>query len=307
MVRERLAFEASGEGEHLFLLIRKTSQNTRWIARELSRCCGIPERSVGYAGLKDRHAVTDQWFSVHLPGKPDPDPESLDIDGVECLKMVRHSGKLRIGALNGNTFTIVVRDLDGDLDGLPQRLEQISTGQVANYFGAQRFGRAAGNLDVFGDLAKPAKLDRTQRKFGFSALRSAMFNLYLARRLEAGTAAIPLPGEMIWNEQTHQYSQYSGDGAPAEGSVPSGLLWGEGENQSAGQSRADEDAFFAEFPLASNLLATRGVRMMRRPLLIRPRQFTWHLDEEQLILSFGLGRGEFATAVIAECVEVIAD
>jgi len=172
IVRESLAFELTGAGEHLYLLVRKTGQNTRWVAQRLARVLGLPMRAVGYAGMKDRRAVTEQWFSVHLPGRADPDVEAFGIDGVEVLRTRRHSGKLRIGALSGNRFRIVIRALGGDVTALERRLASVRDGLVPNYFGAQRFGHGGGNLDLFQDVAAPARLDRQARSFALSALRS---------------------------------------------------------------------------------------------------------------------------------------
>jgi len=72
-VREELDFTLDGSGEHVWLWVRKRGANTDWVARQLARQAGVAPNAVSYAGLKDRHAVTEQWFSVHLPGKADPD------------------------------------------------------------------------------------------------------------------------------------------------------------------------------------------------------------------------------------------
>ena len=67
IVDEELSFSPTGEGEHVFLQIRKTGKNTEDIARILARHAGVTRKSVSYAGLKDRNAVTSQFFSIHLP------------------------------------------------------------------------------------------------------------------------------------------------------------------------------------------------------------------------------------------------
>ncbi len=313
IVRESLAFELTGTGEHLYLLVRKTGQNTRWVAQRLARVLGLPMRAVGYAGMKDRRAVTEQWFSVHLPGRADPDVDGLDIDGVEVLRAQRHSGKLRIGALRGNWFRIVIRALGGDVAALERRLTTVRDGLVPNYFGAQRFGHGGGNLDLFQDLDAPARLDRQARSFALSALRSALFNNFLAQRIAAGTAATPLAGEILWctreNGYRHEPTLRDAGGAlpsgsPGElpGGIPSGLLWGVGDSHATEVARASEDAFFAGFPATLRLLAAHDVRMMRRPLLMPATDLTWRIDGQQACVEFALSRGQFATAVLRECV-----
>ena len=76
-VEEILGYDADGHGEHVLLWVEKRDANTDWVARELAKFAGVPPVAVGYAGLKDRHAVTRQTFSVQLAGKPDPDWSTL--------------------------------------------------------------------------------------------------------------------------------------------------------------------------------------------------------------------------------------
>jgi len=302
IVRESLAFTLTGTGEHLYLLVRKTGQNTRWVAKQLARILHLPYRAIGYAGMKDRHAITEQWFSLHLPGRADPDIAAMAIDGVEVLEQHRHSAKLRIGALRGNRFQIVIRELDGDLDEFERRLGTLRDGPVPNYFGAQRFGRDAGNLELFGDLRQPAALGRESRSFALSALRSALFNNYLALRIEEGSSQTPLPGEIVYcaAEQGYRHEPDVRDGQLSM--QPTGLLWGAGDNRATDHSLESECAFFAKYPATTNLLENQDLRMMRRPLMIRPVGLEWQLDERDATVEFSLARGQYATAVLRECV-----
>jgi tRNA pseudouridine13 synthase len=145
-VDEELGFEPTGAGEHAFLLVEKIEANTEWVAKRLAGKAGVAPMNVGYAGLKDRHAITRQSFSVHLPGRPDPDWSALAIPGVRVLAASRHEKKLKRGAHRGNRFRIRVRDVDGDRGAVEQRLALIRERGVPNYFGEQRFGRDAGNI-----------------------------------------------------------------------------------------------------------------------------------------------------------------
>jgi len=301
IVRESLAFELTGTGEHLYLLVRKTDQNTRWVARQLARAAHLPFRAVGFAGMKDRHAVAEQWFSLHLPGRDDPDVDTFTIDGVDVLESRRHSGKLRIGALRGNRFRIVIRDLAGDLGEFEHRLARLRDGSVPNYFGAQRFGRGGGNLDLFGDLDRPADLGRESRSFALSALRSALFNNYLAQRIAEGSVSTPLPGEIVYSEVEQGYRHEPEMRDNGHSLLPAGLLWGAGESRATGAALDHERSFFAQYPATTRLLAEHDLRMMRRPLLISPQGLQWHLDEGEATLAFSLARGQFATAVLREC------
>lgn len=307
IVEEQLAFPLTGAGEHLYLRIRKTGQNTRWVAKQLARTLSLSFKAVGFAGLKDRHAITDQWFSLHLPGQADPELAALGIEGVEVREAVRHSSKLRTGALSGNRFRIVVRDIEGDLDALEARLGRLHDTPVPNYFGAQRFGRDAGNLDLLfaaGSDGSPGRgIGREARSFGLSAHRSALFNLWLAGRIDDGTWRTPLDGEIVYLEDEHRYRHVDKLDA-AQPCVPTGLLWGPGDNQATGTALAREQAFRTNFATTYQLLCEYDVRMMRRPLWLRPADFDYELDRavgaSLLKLQFGLTRGQFATAVIRE-------
>ena len=125
VVEERLPFELSGEGEHAWLQVRKRNNNTDWVAARLADYAGVKRNAVGYAGLKDRLAVTTQWFSVYLPGRNDVDWNGLKVDGVGILASTRHSRKLQRGALQYNRFTIRLRDIESaDGDGFSQLVER---------------------------------------------------------------------------------------------------------------------------------------------------------------------------------------
>ena len=157
IVDEQLPFELSGEGEHAWLHIQKRDCNTDWVAKALAKIAGVRSRCVGYAGLKDRHGLTSQWFSVHMPGLPDPDWQQIesipgDEGNIKLLEAKRHSRKLRRGALKENRFTICLRHLKGRSDDLAslidQRCQLIAERGVPNYFGEQRFGHDMGNLSA---------------------------------------------------------------------------------------------------------------------------------------------------------------
>ena len=152
-VTEIAGFDASGAGEHLLLTIEKRGVNTAFVARLLAEWAGVDERAVGYAGLKDRHAVTRQRFSVQLPGREAPDIAVLERSdaatgqSLRVLERARHARKLPRGALVGNRFVLVLRDVEGDAVAIEARLQAIAARGVPNYFGVQRFGHGGGNVD----------------------------------------------------------------------------------------------------------------------------------------------------------------
>ncbi|NQZ51464.1 MAG: tRNA pseudouridine(13) synthase TruD, partial [Moritella sp.] len=145
VVIEDLGFELTGEGEHIFISIRKIGENTQYVARALAKAAGVSGKDVSYAGLKDRHAITEQWFGIHMAGKETPDFSVIETEQIKVLKIVRHNKKLRTGALKGNQFTLKLTDLSST-DGLAERLDKIKTIGVPNYFGEQRFGQHGNNI-----------------------------------------------------------------------------------------------------------------------------------------------------------------
>ena len=183
-VFEQLPFQPCGEGEHLFIHIRKTGANTVFVARQLAKYFTVKESLVSYAGLKDRFAVTEQWFGVHVPGKQVYDLSELDIEGVEVLSYARHNKKLRIGALTGNRFELTLRQVT-DVEALEQRWQEIAQHGVPNYFGEQRFGINGGNIEKARALFSGTKVkDKKKRGIYLSAARSFIFNSIVNQRIE---------------------------------------------------------------------------------------------------------------------------
>jgi tRNA pseudouridine13 synthase len=136
-----------GEGGHLWLWVEKRSANTDWVAKELARVAACPARDVGFAGLKDRHAVTRQWFSVPAREVTPENLEKAEIEGVKILDSHNHTRKLKRGTLNGNRFHLKIREFTGDAIETVQRLERIRASGVPNYFGPQRFGYNGQNVE----------------------------------------------------------------------------------------------------------------------------------------------------------------
>ena len=145
LVVEDLGFEPDGEGEHILVRILKNGCNTRFVADALAKFLKIHAREVSFAGQKDKHAVTEQWLCARVPGNTMPDLSQFQLEGCQVLEYARHKRKLRLGALKGNQFTLVLREVSGRND-VETRLQAIAERGVPNYFGAQRFGIGGSNL-----------------------------------------------------------------------------------------------------------------------------------------------------------------
>jgi tRNA pseudouridine13 synthase len=309
IVEEILAFEPSGAGEHAFLQIRKTGENTEYVARQLARFADVRQRDIGFAGLKDRHAVTTQWFSVWLPGKPDPDWAAFASASVEILHATRHARKLQRGALSGNRFTLVVRDWQGDREKTHSRLAAIKAAGFPNYFGEQRFGHQGRNVEQALNLFRGKKVSRELRSIYLSAARSFLFNQVLAARVEQQTWNRPLPGEICMFDKSH--SRFKGDASdPTIGERietgeihPTGSLWGQGDRGVSDAVAALETEVVAHFSEMAEGLEKSGVETERRPLRVNVPDLKWRFSDDQLHLNFSLPAGSYATALLREVID----
>jgi tRNA pseudouridine13 synthase len=319
-VEEVLGYPLDGQGEHLHLWIEKRGANTSWVAGELARWAGVRPMAVGYAGMKDRHAVTRQWFAVHLPKRIAPAQPPL-IEGVRVLEQRWHGRKLRRGAHRGNRFAIVLRDVVGDLDAAEAALQRIAADGVPNAFGGQRFGFEAGNIAAARDwlaAPTPARLPAPRRGLLLSAARSHLFNQVLALRIGRGDWNRPLAGDCF--QLDGRGSWFGPELAPgdelaercARGEIhPTGPLWGAGEPPTAADTGALEREVAAAEPVLCAGLAAFGLRQERRALRLPVRGLAWTWDTPDaagapasLRLAFELRSGSFATAVLDDFCEL---
>jgi len=310
-VQELPLLEPAGQGEHVWLLIRKRLENTTQIARNLARLAGVPQRDVGYAGLKDRNAVTSQWFSVCLPGGTDPDWHAIESENVTLLRHARHHRKLRRGTLRGNAFRIGVREVTGERSALEGQLRAIAAGGVPNYFGEQRFGRGGNNLRTAGQLfsGTARRLSREQRSLALSAARSFLFNQVLSRRVETRSWDRPLSGEALQLEGTHSFFVTGEPDATLlqrvrEGDVhPTGPLYGQGDSPAAGEALRLEVDCLTPYESWRRGLAAAGLHHERRSLRLPVGDLQWSWPgAHTLELRFSLPAGGFATSVLRELV-----
>lgn len=185
VVVEDLGYQPDGDGEQLLVRLRKTGCNTRFVADALAKFVGIHPRDVSFAGMKDRHAVTEQTFCLRVPGKEMPVMSGFVLEGVDILQVDRHRRKIRTGALAGNRFRLMIRQI-GDRADVESRLKQIEQAGVPNYFGPQRFGHGGNNVLMAQRWARNEiqVRERPKRSFYLSAARSAIFNQVTSDRLQ---------------------------------------------------------------------------------------------------------------------------
>lgn len=312
VVEELLGFEPSDQGEHVFLRIEKCGENTEYVARQLARFAGIPARDIGYAGLKDRHGRTIQWFSVWLPGKIEPDWRQLESPSLSLLEVRRNNRKLKKGTATGNRFEITVRELRSEPALLEQRLKQVAERGVPNYFGTQRFGHDGQNLAKASALFA-GTLERTdahRRGLYLSAARSYLFNRILANRVAQNIWDRAISGDAFMFPDSHSFFKpetISPDIAQrleAKEIHPSGALWGKGAPVVTDRALAIETAVAEEEVVLCRGLEHFGVDMARRPLRLCPKDLRREsCDPTRLRLRFELPAGAYATAVLRELID----
>ncbi len=184
-VEEIPLYEFSGEGEHLVLKIRKKELTTWEMLDILSKYLGIRQRDIGYAGLKDKHAMTIQYISIMATHAPKL--EDFTHPQIKILDRIRHNNKIRIGHLKGNRFHLRFKKVLGvQKEMLDSVLVWIKAHGVPNYFGHQRFGMYGDNWQegqkiLSGELKMR---DRKNREFLISAYQSYLFNNWLSKRIE---------------------------------------------------------------------------------------------------------------------------
>jgi tRNA pseudouridine13 synthase len=313
IVEEDLGFEPSGSGAHVLVRVRKRGANTEWVAREIAKAAGCRGHDVGFAGLKDRHAVTTQWFSVPSPrgaayvGDMVAALSTVKGDGFEVLEAHPHAKKLPRGALAGNRFVIRVRDIEVADDAIAARVEAIARRGLPNFFGPQRFGREGANLGrISSDLSSVQPRERT---YVLSAARSLVFNAVLAERvkdgswcqLEAGDVAnLDGSGSVFAVEAVDDLLR---DRVAALDVHPTGPMWGEGELMSHQRVLELEQRVAALFPDPCALVVAAGMKQERRALRLGVRELGWRREGADVVVSFWLTKGSFATTVVGEIFE----
>lgn len=323
-VDEIQQFTPSGSGEHVWLKIKKSGENTDWVAKHLAQIAAVPRRDVSYAGMKDRNAISTQWFSVQMPGREAPNwqagLESEGLPSVQVLEEYRHDRKLKRGALKGNQFKLTLRDFEGSETELAASITRIKTQGVPNYFGIQRFGHSCLNISKaeqwFSGEFKVK--DRNRRSIYLSAARSWVFNHILSARVANGSWNQAMTGDVcILNGSNSCFSLNAEDGigGSIDGSIedsiearmdrhdihPSGALWGRGRLASGYEVAELEENIANKFTVLCGGLEVNGLKKERRALRLVVKHIEYRmLDAHTVSLAFSLPQGTYATTVLAE-------
>ena len=304
IVEEQLPFQADGVGEHAFIQIQKQGENTDYIARSLARIANVRQRDIGFAGLKDRHGLTTQWFSVWLPGKADPDWSEIVTDHIKVLQSTRHSRKLKRGVLTGNQFHLLIRNFSGDSQYCEQQLEKIKVHGFPNYFGKQRFGLQGQNINTALALfAGIRKIKRQQRGIYLSAARSFLFNQVLTHRVKQMTWDQVLNDDILMFADSKSYFKAEIVDDELRKRVNNGILHPTGGLYGKGEMLANELIIIESYHELTSGLLKFDLKSDRRVLRVIPQNLQWNfLNPQQLRLSFFLPAGSYATALLREII-----
>lgn len=316
-VVEEPLYAASGEGKHTFLFVEKTGRTTEQVARELARASRVHARDVGYAGRKDRHAVTRQWFS--LEGVDPEEALAFELEGARVLEAARHENKLRTGHLFRNHFEIIVRS-DSEIDAAPilARAETIATRGMPNRFGDQRFGRDGDNAEQARALlagGRPPR-DRRAARFLISALQSEVFNAVLEERADGydsvvlgDVARVEESGGLFWVDDP----VVDAERASRFEISATGPIFGKKMRVPRDDAAAIEEAVFDRLgiPAAGELRLPRGIKASgtRRPLRVRPEGLEVETIDDGMALRIAcaLPTGAYVTVLLEMLVGEVVD
>ncbi len=321
-VREIPGFKPDGAGEHVCLRIEKSGLTTPEAVRLLARHFRLPLQDFAWAGLKDRQALTEQWFSVRLNLKDEKNFTVFEHPQLRVLEQQRNSRKIRHGSHKGNHFRIRLRNIrskeqadssEAAFAAIAANLLRIQAEGFPNYFGPQRFGHGAGNLPqaeaLFRGEIRPR--DRVLRGLLLSSARAWLFNQYLAQRVLADKWSSYVPGDVMALEGSTQCFLPAEDDPELEERLqrfdihPTGPLWGRGELRSQAQAAAMERQLAADYPLFCQGLENFGLQQDRRALRAKVENLQIDTqDQQQVVIEFSLGRGSYATSLLREVLDL---
>jgi len=308
VVDEIPAYAPCGDGDHLFVRFRKRDLTTPEACKRLARALGVEPRDAGWAGMKDRHAVTTQWVSF-LGADPER-ARVAEVDGVEVLEALHHRHKLRTGHLSANRFELRIRDAGPELERARESMVILERAGVPNYFGTQRFGREGNNAERARRWlleGGPPPRKRFEKRLLVSALQSEVFNQVAADRLRDGLFERPVSGD-LWRKEDSGGLFTTDDAEEASRRMaaweisPTGPMPGPKMRWPEDEARRREEAALERLGVTAEHLRRFG-RLgegTRRPLRVRPRGATVEADGADLLLGFELPPGSYATALARE-------
>jgi tRNA pseudouridine13 synthase len=312
-VDEVPAYLPAGAGGHLYLHVEKRGRTTRDVVRALAHALGVPERDAGFAGMKDKDAVTTQWLS--FPVAKDPDPATLAGPGLRVLEVSRHGNKLRTGHVRANVFSLVVRG--GDAARARVIAAALGERGLPNFFGPQRFGTEGRNAEIGRGLlvgpetpeVRRAARDRFLRRLSLSAYQAHLFNRWLAARMADGLFAAALRGDVMKKLDTGGLfdcaePEVDGPRVAAFEISPAGPMFGHKLRAASADALAREESLLAAEGITLAAFAKGGGEAEGTRRAARLRVSVAVEDEPGgYRVRFELPKGSYATVVLGELVK----
>ncbi|MDG2091292.1 MAG: tRNA pseudouridine(13) synthase TruD [Gammaproteobacteria bacterium] len=312
-VKEILNFEPDGEGDHLFLYVEKKGLTTQEVQKRLMQYFKLPDRDVSFSGMKDKHALTQQWFSVKQGNNELRDAKELNSEQLHVQRTIKNKRKLRRGSHHSNQFSIRLRDLSERPKELIDSLQNLSLEGVPNYFGEQRFGRNGGNVDYARKLFNGSlKIkERYKRNLYISAARAHLFNLVLSQRVEEKTWSTYTSGDVMSLDgssasfKPENWDKFLADRLDKKDIHPSGPMWGAGKLKTEDLSEALEEKIVSTENELKLGLEKIGLEQERRALRSMPENLSYKVeDDKTIVLEFSLAKGAYATSFLRELVKL---
>ncbi len=320
VVEELPLYEAIGEGQHLYINLTKRTLTTKEVQRTLERLLALPQGTVGFAGLKDKHAITTQTFSIDVGNQSTAvDPELVQrIEGEAGVTVNwarRHNNKLRPGHLLGNRFQITVTGLAVESTTALTQAQAIGAllqaQGVPNFFGAQRFGIDGANVAKGLAILQGQRRERNPwlRKFLISAYQSYLCNAYLAQRLTMGAFDQLLAGDVAKKYATGgmfdvvdlaaEAPRYAAKEITFTAPLYGAKMWAAKDEAGALEAAVSAQAGITvdEWQKAKVEGTRRIGRLLLPDLVIEPAA-------QALRFTFSLPKGAFATTVLREFMKV---
>ncbi len=329
VVTEIPLYEFSGEGEHLILTMRKKDLATWDALQILSDYIGCKARDIGYAGLKDKNAMTVQ--SISIPKQFEEKVDKFEHPNIKILDKTYHNNKIRVGHLKGNKFFIrLKRVFPIDAVKLEEVLGKIATYGMPNYFGFQRFGIDGDNYKKGEEIINGTRKEKNRKlkQMYINAYQSFLFNQWLSSRIELSKLVNAFEPNEIYKKlemtkdevktlkvQEHPFKLLLGD---VMSHYPFGRIF------HIEDLEVEAQKFNARDRVATGLLCGKKAKLAvdsarkieaqydKKTIVDGSRRFAWifpteiesNLKEEKnwFELSFTLPKGSYATELISELI-----
>ena len=302
-VYENLKYSFAGVGEHYVYKVRKTGENTQFVANELARFANTNPKNIGFAGLKDRHAVTEQWFSIYVPKNREfsLDKFQKSYTNIQIIEKNKHNKKIKKGDVSYNTFNIKIRNIS-NLDDVVKKINFVKTSGFPNYFGPQRFGKDNANIQSALELNQ-RRVSKNLKSIYLSAIRSYFFNEILSERIHRNIHRTELDGDFYLKAKDFEDNQFMLDylqDTQDKSFFLTGSLLGDNRPEKINDIGLLENGIISKNRDLFNIIKCNRMQLSQRLLIIKPMNLSYYIDLDSICIKFDLPSGVYATSLMRE-------